>query len=171
MNIALRDNDLINWKPKNDLHLYYCNCDELVAKENSQLVYLSFIFWGSRNVTCLPLGQFNHFDCAPYVMLLAKIQFDCASGINPCGLNLPQLLSLNKSASTEDLSMLKTAISRNETLDIKPLLANRELASQTDIDIVKTGLLNIYPNPAADLVNIEVSHALSGESYLNLYDM
>lgn len=171
VNIALRKNDLIRWKPKTDLHLYYCNCDELVAKENSMLAYLSFILRGSRSVTCLPVGPFTHADCAPFVLLLAKIQFDCASGINPCGLHLPELSSLTKSASLTDLSMFELALNNTETLDVNQIYENKEIAAYFDIDDEKTQFLNIYPNPASDLVFIEIPPKSGANSRLCLYDM
>lgn len=171
VNAALRANDLINWKPKNDLHLYYCNCDELVAKENSMLAYLSFILRGSRSVSCLPVGNFTHAACAPYVLLLAKIQFDCASGVNPCGLNLPLLAGLTKSATTTDLSMFETALNGWETLDANQLMQNKELAAYFDTETIKTEELNIYPNPARDVVNIEIPIRFQANAILNIYDV
>lgn len=171
VNAALRDNDLINWKPKTDLHLYYSTADELVAKENSMLAYLSFLLKGSRNVTCLPVGNLSHFDTAPYVLLLAKIQFDCASGINPCGISLPLLASLTKSATTTDLSMFETALNGWETLDANQLMENKELATYFDIEQIKTDGLNVYPNPARDIVHVEIPVRFQANSSLNLYDV
>lgn len=171
LNIALRENDLIKWKPKNDLHLYYCNCDELVAKENSMLAYLSFILRGSRNVTCLPVGPFTHFECAPFVLLLAKIQFDCASGINPCGLSLPTTVSMTKSATNISLTQFETALNDTETLDVNQVYANKEIAAYFDLIEDKTQLLNIYPNPARAIVFVEIPSELNTNSWINIYDM
>ena len=103
VNIALRNNDVINWKPANSLHLYYCTCDEQVANGNSLLAYLMFLLKGSTDVTCLPLGPFNHVECAPFVLLLAKIQCDCSSGINPCGFEKPLPFDFNSSKTAPDL--------------------------------------------------------------------
>lgn len=169
VNIALRKNDLIKWKPRADLHLYYCNCDELVAKENSLLAYLSFLLRGSWNTTCLPLGDFNHNDCAPLVLLIAKIQFDCASGINPCGLSLPSLLSL-KSASQPDLSMLSEAMNLNATLD-KNSIQSEEIAAYLDDEESLRNEMMVYPNPASEFVTIEINPSLSTDSRISIYDM
>ena len=171
VNIDLRANDLVNWKPKTDLHLYYSIADELVAKENSMLAYLSFLLRGSRNVTCLPVGNLSHFETAPYVLLLAKIQFDCASGINPCGLNLPVLANITKSASKTDLSMFEEALNTSTTLDKDQILANKEIAAYFDIAPEKTALLNIYPNPATDVVFIEISDESIVNKKICVYDM
>lgn len=172
VNVALRKNDLINWKPKTDLYLYYSLGDELVAKENSMLAYLSFRLKGSRNVTCLPVGSLTHAATAPYVLLLAKIQFDCASGINPCGLNLPLLTSQTKSASLVDLSMFKTALNENATLDLKEIYSNKAIASYLEEKPVNgEQQWSIYPNPANDIVNIQIFDKLSMNSRLSIYDM
>jgi hypothetical protein len=83
VNVALRLNDVINWKPRTDLHLYYSTGDEVVARENSLLAYMTFLLKGSSKVTCLPVGSLGHAETAPYVLLLAKIQFDLATGMLP----------------------------------------------------------------------------------------
>lgn len=168
VNVALRDNDLIKWKPKNDLHLYYCNCDEIVAKENSWMAYLSFILRGSRNVTCLPLGNFNHVDCAPYVLLLAKIQFDCASGVNSCGINL---LSLLKSATETDLNDFTSAVMNvGQFPAADEILQNNELLAYFN-EPVNVENIRVYPNPASDMVNIQLPADGSLASRISLYDM
>lgn len=170
VNWALRDNDLINWKPQNDLHLYYCNCDELVAKENSWLAYLSFVLKGSRNVTCLPLGPFNHADCAPFVMMMAKIQFDCASGINPCGIDLSGLLSLMKSANLTDLTMFEDALNPQETLDPNELMQHKNLLTYLDEPEQNPESFSVFPNPAQDFAWMEFP-GVQTDAQLILYDI
>ena len=169
VNIALRDNDLIKWKPKADLHLYYCNCDELVAKENSLLAYLSFLLRGSWNVTCLPLGDFNHSDCAPLVLLIGKIQFDCASEINQCGLNLSSLLAL-KSTSETDLSAFSNALNLDATLD-KNLIQNEEFTAYFEGEENLAKPFTVYPNPASDFVTIELNNGNLTDLRITIYDM
>jgi len=169
VNIALRDNDLIKWKPKADLHLYYCNCDELVAKENSLLAYLSFLLRGSWNVTCLPLGDFNHSECAPLVLLIGKIQFDCASGINPCGLNISSLLAL-KSASEMDLSAFSNAMNLDATLD-RNQIQNEEFITYLKGEENLANPFTVYPNPASNLVTIELNNGNPTDSRITIYDM
>ena len=170
VNVALRENDVINWKPVNDLHLYYCTCDEKVAKENSLLAYLSFLFKGSWNVTCLPVGPFNHNDCAPYVMVLAKIKFDNASG-NSCAPDLAQLLSLNKSASNNDMSMFASALNDDETLPLSQVYSNNLVTEYFNNKLDVSGVLNIYPNPAFDKVYIEIPSDLSLKPLFSMYDI
>lgn len=173
VNQALRKNDVINWKPKSDLHLYYCTCDELVANENSLLAYLSFLLKGSSKVSCLPVGPFKHAECAPFVLLLSKIQFDCASGVNPCGIDL---LSLLKSATKEDLPEFRNALSGlASSPGIEELMKNEELAAwvrENDLqELDQTAELTVYPNPAYDRVTIERPARLQGWVRITLYDM
>ncbi len=173
VNTALRKNDVINWKPQSDLHLYYCTCDEVVANENSLLAYLSFLLKGSSKVTCLPVGPFQHSECAPYVLLLAKIQFDCASGANPCGIDL---LSLLKSASKDEVPEFRNALS---DLTISPgieeLMKNELLAAYVqEYEMQKQEQpadFMVYPNPASDMARIQKPDNLSGVVRVSMYDM
>ena len=171
VNIALRENDVINWKPASDLNLYYCTCDEEVANENSLLAYLTFILKGSRNVTCLPLGPFSHVECAPYVLLLAKIQSDCASGANPCGLNKPLLLNLAKSSNKDNLEMFKKTLDLNATLDLSTVYANRQVSEYLSDISSKERVLTLYPNPASDMVFVEIPDDVADNSRISIYDM
>jgi hypothetical protein len=171
VNNALRANDVINWKPLTDLHLYYCTCDEQVANENSLLAYLMFILKGSRNVTCLPVGPFSHVDCAPLVMLLAKIQSDCASGANPCGFDKPLPLDLTKSPENDELALLRESLNGSETLDPESLFANKKLSEYVENASSKERTLLLYPNPASDIVFVEIPDEVYDNSLLNVYDI
>lgn len=168
VNYALRKNDVINWKPKSDLHLYYCTCDELVANENSLLAYFSFILKGSSKVSVLPVGPFKHAECAPFVLLLAKIQFDCASGVNPCGINL---LSLLKSTTDKDLPVFTNAVlNAGQFPYMDEIMENKELAAYFN-ETTELEKIQIYPNPANDLVTIQVATDFPATTRLSLYDM
>jgi hypothetical protein len=171
VNTALRANDVINWKPISDLHLYYCTCDEQVANENSLLAYLMFLLKGSRNVTCLPVGPFSHVDCAPFVLLLAKIQSDCASGANPCGFDKPLPLDLTKSTDEDDLSMFRNTLNPTETIDLSKVYANSQVSEYLDNSLAGERTLTIYPNPATDLVFIEIPDDVSGNGRICIYDI
>lgn len=161
---ALRRNDVISWKPQSDLHLYYCTCDELVSNDNSLLAYLSFLLKGSSKVSSLPVGPFKHAGCAPYVLLLSKIQFDCASGVNPCGINL---LGLLKSATKEKLPEFRNALSGlAPSPGIEELMKNEKLAAwMQENSLQESGQpseLVVYPNPAWDAVRIQRPENLKG---------
>lgn len=170
VNIALRDNDVINWKPVTDLHLYYCTCDEQVSNGNSLLAYLMFLLKGSTNVTCLPLGPFSHVECAPFVLLLAKIQSDCSSGINPCGFEKPLPFDLTGSKTAPDLSMFQKSLNRYETLELKDVYANSEVAEFVIKNSKTEHTLSVYPNPANDIVYVEIPDNISDNSRLCVYN-
>ena len=171
VNAALRMNDLTNWKPTSDLHLYYCTCDELVAKENTMLAYLSFLQKGSRNVTCMPAGPYTHAACAPTVLLLAKIRFDCASGANPCILKSGPDISLSDAITGEELAMLERAMNPGATLDAAELYSDSQLKQfLTDVPVVEMEL-SVYPNPAGDQVLVSVPATLQPGSRILMYDM
>lgn len=168
VNVALRKNDVINWKPKSDLHLYYCTCDELVANENSTLAYLSFLLKGSSKVSCLPVGPFKHAECAPFVLLLSKIQFDCASGANPCGINL---LSVLKSATETNLTDFTSALMNFDQFPVADeILQNNKLLAYLN-EPAGFDNIQIYPNPASDVVNINLPADEIPVSRISLYDL
>jgi len=171
VNIALRDNDVLNWKPTSDLHLYYCTCDEQVANENSLLAYIMFLLKGSRNVTCLPLGPFSHVDCAPFVMLLAKIQTDCASGANPCGFDKPLPMDFTKSSNEVDLEMFRKTLNADETLDLNNIYANNQVSEYLSDISSRERILSLYPNPATDILFVEIPDDVSDNSRLCIYDI
>jgi hypothetical protein len=171
VNVALRDNDLINWKPATDLHLYYCTADEQVDNGNSLLAYLSFVMMGSKKVTCLPVGPFAHAEGGPIVLLLAKIQFDCASGINPCGLKASADPVLAKAMTPEALSMFKTALDPDATIDINEVYANQAISDYLDGESDMIRKLDIYPNPVSDLAVIDIPVDLAAGSRIMVYDM
>ncbi|HOS73072.1 MAG TPA: T9SS type A sorting domain-containing protein, partial [Bacteroidales bacterium] len=170
VNSALRKNDLINWKPQSDLHLYYCTCDELVDNNNSLLAYLSFILKGSNRVTTAPLGPFKHAECAPFVMLLAKVKFDCDSHANPCGINL---LSLLKSDTDDELVQFSQAMEESyQAPAVEDLLQDNILASYLSQEIPQEkNKLHVYPNPANDIVNVQLSSEMAGKAIISLFDM
>ncbi|MFV0265669.1 MAG: T9SS type A sorting domain-containing protein [Draconibacterium sp.] len=104
------------------------------------------------------------------MLLVGKIQFDCASGINPCGFNLPLLTSLTKSATT-DLSMLEAALSEHATLDVNELYLNKEITAYLEENPVDGTEWGLYPNPASDVVNIQVFNELPASTRIRMYDM
>lgn len=171
VNRALRDNDVMNWKPETDLHLYYCTCDELVPGENSMLAYLLFLLQGSSCVTCLPAGPFDHGSCAPIALLLAKIQSDCDSGVNPCGFNKPLINSGSKAIDDTDMTMFTEALNWNNTLDPDEIYSNRQIAEYLQNESARGESIAIYPNPASDIVFIEIPDDMYSNLRIYVYDI
>ena len=50
LRLHLADNDLWNWTPENDIHLFHAIADELIPHNNSQIAYDTFVNNGSENV-------------------------------------------------------------------------------------------------------------------------
>ena len=73
LRLYLEDNDLWNWSPQNDIHLFHGIADELIPYNNSQLAYDTFINNGSENVSLylLPEEYGGHGENAVYCLLSA----------------------------------------------------------------------------------------------------
>jgi hypothetical protein len=123
---------------------------------------------GSSQVSCLPVGPFKHAECAPFVLLLAKIQFDCASGANPCGINL---LSLLKSATETDLTDFTSAVMNVGQFPVaEEILQNKELLAYFNEPAISDNI-QVYPNPASEVVNIQLPADGSLVSRIRIYDI
>ncbi len=96
MNIALRDNDLIDWTPMHKLRLLYCSGDEIVSPYNSVAAWFIFFLKHAPDVVALNLGNMGHNDCAIPALALTKVLFDCNSQINPCALSLKKSTALKQ---------------------------------------------------------------------------
>ncbi|MGC9345046.1 MAG: alpha/beta fold hydrolase, partial [Bacteroidales bacterium] len=88
MNRAMRDNDLVNWKPRNPLILLYCRGDKIVNPYNSMAAWILFHLRGAYQVAAIDLGNLGHEDCAIPALAITKILFDCHSPMHPCILDL-----------------------------------------------------------------------------------
>lgn len=76
LRLAAQTLDLVeDWTPKTPMRLYHCNGDRDVYIENS--IYADSVFRSrGANIELVDVGEFNHYECAPYAMLLAKLWFD-----------------------------------------------------------------------------------------------
>ena len=73
LRLYLEANDLWDWAPENDIHLFHAIADELIPYNNSQLAYDTFINNGSENVNLylLPEEYGGHGEAAVYCLLAA----------------------------------------------------------------------------------------------------
>jgi len=73
LRLYLEANDLWDWAPENDIHLFHAIADELIPYDNSQLAYDTFINNGSENVNLylLPEEYGGHGEAAVYCLLAA----------------------------------------------------------------------------------------------------
>lgn len=78
VNIALADNSLLNFAPQTPLHMYYCTGDQQVDYRNSLIAwfYYKVLRRSPADVRAVRLGSLGHNDCAPYALILGKLQMD-----------------------------------------------------------------------------------------------
>ncbi len=77
INVAIRDNDLLNWKPENDLRLYYCEADEIVPFKNALIALDSFVARGATQVSAISIDpNLDHASCSIPTFLQIKLWFD-----------------------------------------------------------------------------------------------
>lgn len=74
---ALRDNDLIRWRPRSALRLYHCDGDQAVSPANADAALASFHAAGATQVQLFnPQPGAGHGDCSEPSLLAAKAWFD-----------------------------------------------------------------------------------------------
>ena len=73
LRLNLFENNLWDWSPQADMHMYHGVGDELIPYENSQIAYDSFINSGSDNVNLylVPEELGGHSDVAEYCLISA----------------------------------------------------------------------------------------------------
>jgi pimeloyl-ACP methyl ester carboxylesterase len=77
LRLALAKNDVYEWTPRAPMRLYHCGGDQDVLLANSQVALNWFNQHGAPQVQLI--GDtliFDHTDCAPIVLLAAKLWFD-----------------------------------------------------------------------------------------------
>jgi hypothetical protein len=74
---ALRDNDLIHWRPQSPLRLYQCDKDADVVPANAEVALASFHAAGAVHVQLInPALGADHGDCSEPSLVAAKTWFD-----------------------------------------------------------------------------------------------
>lgn len=73
LRLNLEANDLWDWTPEKDMHLFHALADELIPYNNSQIAYDTFISNGSENINLylLPEEYGGHGEAALYCLLAA----------------------------------------------------------------------------------------------------
>ena len=180
--LLLRDNTVLGWRPRSQLRLYFCTGDELVDFQNSLTAWGDFFKRGAFfNVFALPLGNFRHFDCAQYVLLLTKIRFDrksksCTSSFWDWFKNksvtidqsLVDLYSENKAEVDEILALAEddNAPTLEELLakyDPKGLEELRSYMNQGE-------LIKTYPNPSVEEITLDLTALETPIKSIQVYD-
>lgn len=75
LRMAAQTLDLVDgWKPKTPIKFFHCNGDRDVYIENS--IYTDSVFKSrGAHVDMIDVGDFDHYECAPYAMLNAYLWF------------------------------------------------------------------------------------------------
>ena len=76
--LALIDNDLIDFTPQAPMQIMHCNADDNVPYENAVMAHAAFIDSGANDeeIILIDGGNFNHTDCATFMVISAKLWFD-----------------------------------------------------------------------------------------------
>lgn len=141
VNLALKDNDLLDWAPQAELRMYYCEADEVVPFQNSLVALSKFVENGATNVSAISVNpSLDHASCTLPTLINIKGWFDgLLSGID-C--EIPEL--------TRDTSSLNSGID----LVAAPTSNEKEiLLSQ----------VKVFPNPANVVVNVSIPSKLQVE--------
>jgi hypothetical protein len=171
-NRALRANDLVHWKPKTRLRLYYTSADELVDKDNSIVAWLTFILQGASDVFALPVGTFRHAEAAPTVVFLAKSNFDCLSGVNPCPVGIKSTEKTTSDAPDDQLQQFLDLLQENNPPDPVEYLSDPQYSWIMDDmnDNRHDQILSVFPQPATDRAWIDLSTLTEARVSMYLYD-
>ena len=74
--VALRDNDLYDWRPEAPTKLIYCRDDDQVNFENSVVAYNAFVANGAPAVEIQDIGGgLDHNGCAPFAFISGLVYF------------------------------------------------------------------------------------------------
>ncbi len=72
--IALEENDLIDFLPDSPMQIIHCNGDNDVSFENAVMAYNAFSL--AEDVTLIDGGNYDHGQCASMSIIAAKLFFD-----------------------------------------------------------------------------------------------
>lgn len=171
--IALFRNNLHRWKPRHQLRLYYCTGDELVDFRNSLVAWWNFFIRGAGSkVRTFPVGDFNHRDCAPIVLIIAKLQFDSRKA--SCQ-NNSATTAKNKLVD-KDMYGLASFVHEDQEPDMVALLKDAGLHGLAKALLDKENnrpefqSLTLYPNPVKDKSAIDLSFIGEEVLHINIYD-
>ncbi len=180
-NLALKDNDLIDWTPMSPLKLFYCFLDEQVYYENSEVAYDAYKANGAPNVQKRNFGNFNHSECLQYCMLegiksmdsLKTGPFELFTSVHvteesSTGANDGSIIILGAESTTTFLWSNGSTQSTLSNIGI----GNYDVTVTSDsgcsatynfdynslVPIVEVNVLplEIYPNPVVDYINIQM---------------
>ena len=76
-NTALKENDLLDWKPETPTRICYCKSDKIVLYENSVVAFKQMKENGSKTVKLRKVAKnLGHVECAIFTSIYTKMWFD-----------------------------------------------------------------------------------------------
>ena len=76
-NVALKENDLLDWNPTVPTQLCYCNSDKIVLHENAKVAVKQMKKNGSKTIKLRRAAKkFGHVNCAIFTSIYTKMWFD-----------------------------------------------------------------------------------------------
>ncbi|MFN8310327.1 MAG: lipase family protein [Chitinophagales bacterium] len=98
--VALRENDVYNWKPNCPVRVYFCRKDSYVPCKNAAVLYQHFMANGCTQCDTLDVDpHLDHTACAQNAIFLMKFYFDAFTSVDSCALSgiseLPSSVSVN----------------------------------------------------------------------------
>jgi pimeloyl-ACP methyl ester carboxylesterase len=170
VNRALRANDLIRWRPQAKLRLFYTLTDELVDKDNSIAAWLTYILQGAKDVVALPVGSYKHAEAAVYVVFLAKSNFDCISGVNPCLVSTGEKSTGN--VTTDKTNEFVELLKEENKPDPWQFLSDSQYAwllSEKVMPALQNDL-TVFPQPASERAYLELEPVKGEKITIRCYD-
>lgn len=93
--VAIKENEVFNWKPEAPVQICYCSSDEEVYYQNAIVAYNRMKELGAKNFKLKLVGKNQyHGQCALFATMYTKLYFDSILNGNPKGGNGPAFKQL-----------------------------------------------------------------------------
>lgn len=93
--VAIKENEVFNWKPEAPVQICYCSSDEEVYYQNAIVAYNRMKELGAKNLKLKLVGKNQyHGQCALFATMYTKLYFDSILNGNPKGGNGPAFKQL-----------------------------------------------------------------------------
>ena len=137
LRLNLSQNDLWDWSPESDMHMYHGIGDELIPYENSQIAYNSFLENGSENINLylVPEELGGHSAVAEYCLISAYqiCEENYKSIKNKGDINMDLIINIQdvimiigyilyEGINPEDLEFWLSDLDRNYLINIQDIL-------------------------------------------------
>lgn len=131
LRVALEANDNHDWAPIRPIRMHYCDADEQVAFQNTEVAQANFVANGSTSTEAVLFTGLNHANCFLPSMLgamnyFASLKSDCTVGIHERTIDLT--FSFDETASNLTLTTTEPMKSLRVFDSIGKQVASRDVA-------------------------------------------